>query len=211
MSYSCEISFKEIDSKDVYEFICNLKKGVIENINTIAKDNFIYSPMVRYFHQSFKELNSYAERESCYSWAKNCFTYRYFYFPCFNLLGVYGVPDCIKSMFDDTICFQNSVDQDYEFSTWDKVNLFKDIANRWQYCTDSYVINTLGLGKDDDIEYHRKSGCYSEIWNTYLSDTLFNDDSVVYFSCFGYYDLIYIQKYLDLCDNAGCKEGFFHL
>lgn len=208
MSYNCEISFKEIDSKDVYEFMCNLKKRVIENINSIAKDNFVYSPMVRYFHQSFKEMNSYAEREACYSWVKNCFTYRYFYFPEFNLLGVYGVPNCIKPMFDDTIYFQNSVDQDYEFSTWDKVKLFRDIANKWQYCTDSYMINNLGLNEDDDIEYHRKSRCYSEIWDTYLSDTLFNDDSVVYFSCFGYHDLIHQQKFLDYCDNYAIEKGF---
>lgn len=208
MSYNCEISFKEIDSKDVYEFQCQLKKQVIENIDNIAKDNFVYSPMVRYLHKSFSKMNSYAERESCYSWAKNCFTFRYFYLPCFSLLGVYGVPECIKSMFNDTIYFQNSVDQDYEFSTWDKVALFKDIANKWQYFTDSYVINNLDLDKDDDIEYYRKSECYSEIWNTYLSDTLFNDDSVVHFSCFGYYDLIHLQDFLNKCDDYALRKGF---
>lgn len=208
MSYNCTISFKQIDSKNVYDFLLDLKTCLMDNMESISKDNYMFAPSVRYFNKPYSDFNTYAERESYYGWVKSIFTFRYVYFKNIGLLAIYSIPNCVQHLFDDTIYFQNSTDQDYDFRTWDKIEVFKNIAYKWEHCSDDYVINTLGLEKGDDIDYHRKSGCYSEIWETYLSDTLFNEDSVIYFSCFGYYDLLHIQKFLDYCDNYAIEKGF---
>lgn len=206
MSYSCEISFKEINPEDVYNFLVALKNKLIDNIENIAKDNYIYAPFVRYQHKPYTKLENYSDIECNNSWVKQVFTYRYFYLKEYNLLGIYGLPSSVQHLFNDTIYFQNSTDQDYDLTNWDKIKLFKDVADKWKNCTNNYIIQTQDCDEDDDIEYNRKSGCYSEIWNTYLKDTLFNDNSIVYLSCFGSYDLLYIHQFLYNCEKYA-KEG----
>lgn len=206
MSYSCEISFKEINPEDVYDFLVALKNKLIDNIENIAKDNYIYAPFVRYQHKPYTKLENYSDIECNNSWVKQVFTYRYFYLKEYNLLGIYGLPSSVQHLFNDTIYFQNSTDQDYDLTNWDKIKLFKDVADKWKNCTNNYIIQTQDCDEDDDIEYNRKSGCYSEIWNTYLKDTLFNDNSIVYLSCFGSYDLLYIHQFLYNCEKYA-KEG----
>lgn len=209
MSYSCEISFKEINPEDVYDFLVALKNKLIDNIENIAKDNYIYAPFVRYQHKPYTKLENYSDIECNNSWVKQVFTYRYFYLKEYNLLGIYGLPSSVQHLFNDTIYFQNSTDQDYDLTNWDKIKLFKDVADKWKNCTNNYIIQTQDCDEDDDIEYNRKSGCYSEIWNTYLKDTLFNDNSIVYLSCFGSYDLLYIHQFLYNCEKYAKEGGRF--
>lgn len=210
MSYSCEISFKEICAEEVYDFLVTLKNKLIDNIENIAKDNYMYAPFVRYQRNPYTKLETYPDIECNNSWVRQVFTYRYFYLKEYNLLGIYGIPSCVRNMFDDTIYFQNSTDQDYDLSTWNKINLFQRISEKWNNCTDDYIVRTLELDDDqkDDIEYFRRSSCYDEIWNTYLKETLFNDDSVIYMSCFGVYDLLNIHKFLYCCEKCAKKNGF---
>lgn len=211
MSYSCEISFKEIDPKEVYDFLVTLKNKLIDNIENIAKDNYMYAPFVRYQHKPYTKLESYSDIECNDSWVRQVFTYRYFYLEDCCLLGVYGLPNSVQNLFDDTIYFQNSTDQDYDLSTWKKINLFQRISEKWNNFTDDYIVSALELDEDqkDDIEYFRRSGCYSEIWDTYISYTLYNDDSVVYFSCLGCYDLDFVNRFLVRCEKELIKKGFF--
>lgn len=200
MSYRCEISFKEICAEEVYDFLVILKDKLIDNIENIAKDNYIYAPFVRYQSKPYTKLENYSDIECNNSWVKQVFTYRYFYLKQYNLLGIYGLPSSVQNLFDDTIFFQNSTDQDYSFDTWDKVELFKRVAEKWKTCADEYVVRTLDLDVDKkkDINYFRRSSCYSEIWNKYISHTLYNDDSVIYFSCLGYYDLAVVKRFFSV-------------
>lgn len=208
MSYSCEISFKTIEANKVYNFLLSVKRELLKNILDIAKDNYMYAPFVKYIRKPYSKLTSYTEINCNDSWVKQVFTYRYFYFPQFNLLGVYGVPKCVQSLFDATIYFQNSCDQDYEFETWTNIPLFKEIADRWQDCSDDYVISNTCAENNDNLDYYRRSSCYSEIWDLYISDTLYNEDCVIYFSCLGYYDLRYIQQFLCECEKLAIKAYF---
>lgn len=105
MSYSCEISFKEINPEDVYDFLVALKNKLIDNIENIAKDNYMYAPFVRYQHKPYTKLENYSEIECNNSWVKQVFTYRYFYLKDYCLLGVYGLPNSVQNLFDDTIYF----------------------------------------------------------------------------------------------------------
>ena len=210
MSYSCEISFKEINSEEVYDFLVTLKNKLIDNIENIAKYNYMYAPFVRYQHKPYTKLENYSDIECNNSWVKQVFTYRYFYLKEYNLLGIYGLPNSVQNLFDDTIYFQNSTDQDYDLTTWDKIKLFKNAADKWKNCTNNYIIQTQDCDEDDDIEYNRRSGCYSEIWNTYLKDTLFNDNSIVYLSCFGSYDLLCIHQFLHNCEKYAKESRFLN-
>ena len=210
MSYSCEISFKEICAEEVYDFLVTLKNRLIDNIENIANDSYIYAPFVRYQRKPYTMLENYSDIECNNSWVKQVFTYRYFYLEEYNLLGIYGLPNSVQNLFDDTIYFQNSADQDYDLDTWNKISIFRHISEKWKTCTNNYIISTLELDDDqkDRIEYFRRSGCYDEIWNTYLKETLFNDDSVIYMSCFGVYDLLNIHKFLQYCEKFAKKNGF---
>lgn len=208
MSYSCIISFKELKDKDVYNFLVEVKNNLMRNMNLIAKDYFIYSPLVKTFDKQFRNINNYNERQICYSWVKDCFSFKYFYWPKYNVLGIYGIPDCCHKMFDTTIHFQNSTDTDYEFSIWDKVAPFNKIADKWKLYSDSTIIKKLELEESDDIAYFRKTACYNEIWKTYLEHTLYNDELCIYFSCFGYYDLLSIKEFLHYCDKYALESGF---
>lgn len=212
MSYSCEISFKEINLEDVYNFLVTLKNKLIDNIENIAKDNYMYAPFVRYQHKPYTKLENYSDIECNNSWVKQVFTYRYFYLKDCCLLGVYGLPNSVQNLFDDTIYFQNSTDQDYDLSTWKKIKLFQRISEKWNNFTDDYIVSALELDDDqkDDIEYFRRSGCYDEIWSTYLEETLFNDDSVICMSCFHFYDLLHVHQFLYNCDKFAKENGFLN-
>lgn len=197
MIYYCEISFKQIKPENVYPFLVEVKEQCIRNFKQIAEDN------VKYLAMRLNNLQNYNvdQRELEESWVKQLFTFRYFYYSNINLLGIYGIPNSVKYLFDNTIYFQNSADQDYEFDTWNNIDTFRKIADKWKNTTDEYVIKELDLDKDQikDLNYWRRSGCYSEIWNTYLKDTLYDKDSIIYFSCFSFYDIIHIQNFLEEC------------
>ena len=166
----------------------------------------MYCPTVRWLHRSYADLNDYNSRDWCMHWARNLFSYRYMYIPEVQLLCVYGVPGIVQDLFDDTIYFQNSVDQNYDYSTWDKIDLFKEVARKWQAFTDAGVRERLHLDNDDDLDYHRKSACYNEIWNNYLKQSLYDEDSVVYVQLFGYYDVDVLTKFIVTCERIAKLE-----
>lgn len=205
MSYRAEISFKQIAPENVFAFLKEFKDWVKHYTYEIAEDNFMYCPTVRYLHKDYVDLYDYS-RDWCIQWALNVFSYRYIYLPDVELLCVYGVPTIVQDLLDDTIYFQNSTDQDYNFSTWDKIDLFKEVARKWQAFTDEEVRERLTLDESDDLQYHRRSACYNEIWNNYLEQSLYNEDSVVYVRLFGYYDVEVLTKFIVTCERIARLE-----
>ena len=121
-------------------------------------------------------------------------------------MGVFGVPDDVKQVFDASIYFQNSCDQDYEFNEWNGVPIFEQIANKWANATDDEVarkyLEENSSSWDDeeplDNDYYRRTFAYDEIWDM-CSEYLWNDDRVVYISLFGYYDFQPISKFVEKC------------
>lgn len=205
MSYRAEISFKQIAPENVFAFLKEFKDWVKRYTYEIAEDNFMYCPTVRYLHKDYVDLYDYS-RDWCMQWALNVFSYRYIYLPDVELLCVYGVPTIVQDLFDDTIYFQNSTDQDYDFSTWDKIDLFKEVARKWQAFTDEGVREWLTLDESDDLQYHRRSACYNEIWNNYLEQSLYDEDSVLYVRLFGYYEVDVLTKFIVTCERIARLE-----
>lgn len=213
MSYGASISFKTIDVQGLYLFFQKMKKTATERIDEIAEDEFLYMPSVRYAHL-YKDVRPIVAQDADEAWAKSAvFTMRFFYLAEHNLLGVFGVPTCIEEIFDSTIYFQNSTDQDYDFDEWNGVPIFERIAERWKTSTYEDVLRKYGEDRgewdEDDgeipIDYYRRTFAYDEIW-AMCEDYMWNDKKAVHLSLFGYYDFDPIKRFVATCrerkDNA---------
>ena len=205
MSYHAEISFKTIKPNELYSFFQKLKAETVKNLDAIAEDEFLYMPSVRNEHL-YNDVRAAVKRDANEGWAKQVFTHRFFYLADHDLLGVFGVPNKAKQVFDKTIYFQNSCDQDYEFDEWKGVPVFEQIADKWANTTDQevrrkYLETNSGSWDEDepfDHGYYRRTYAYDEIWDM-CSEYLWNEDSVVYISLFGFYDFYPVGKFVDKC------------
>lgn len=207
MSYSCEIAFKTIEAEEVYSFLQKLKSLVSEKLGAIAEDNAFWLPSER--QSAYKELPEWALNQLEEDWARKCFTFRYVYLPEKKILGVYGVPKQTEELFDCTVYFQNSCDQDYDFEEWNGVPIFEEIAQKWQNMSEEDLFEAAKSCYEDDFEddsecckersdYIRRTFCYKEIWAMF-EDSLYNDEKALYISLFGSYELYIIIRYVHLC------------
>lgn len=221
MSYSCSISFKEISAEEIMKFLVKFKHECVEKIEEIAKEECAWCPFIR------KNLNipdnaadiPKEEWKEAENWTKNSiFKFRYFYKS--SLLGVYGVPKSVRHLFDKTVYFQNSCDQDYDFEEWEGIKQFENIYKKWMTVDVDIIkekynkdIACGSVGNDFDSEYSdvtekadkliywRKSFCYEEIWKKF-EDTLYNDDDAIYLSLFGYYDVLAVNRFVKSCFDS---------
>lgn len=208
MSYSATICFKTVKHKELYKFFGSLKAFCKANFDQIAKDNFIFMPTIRKGHM-LEQDSQYAKEQLDRAWMRNSvFNFRFFYLPQHNLLGMFNIPTIAGRLFDATCFFQDSTDQDYDYDDWKGVPLFERIAEKWKDATDEEVIAAHGcpeeLRKSENFEYYRKTFAYDEIWKI-CSEFLFSEDSVVYLSLFGDYEITEQVKFVSLC-NAHYQE-----
>ena len=169
-------------------------------------------------------------------WARSSvFQYRYLYDAERNMLGIYSVPDCVKGIFDGTVPFQNSTDQDYTRDMYAGVAQFEKIYDKWaaksdtdmlQYYSertgqslyDSYDFRERAEHMSDEqlsayvskeLDYYRRWGAYDEIWNPYESG-LEDDRQTVYLSLYGPYDIMPVKGFIIGCHKealAECEEN----
>lgn len=206
MSYSCEIFFKQLSGDDVYDFLLKFKQEAIAHIPEIAERNKWYSPLFRKYSLKNDFTITHELRDETINWAKlSVFRYRYFYDKKLQLLGMYGVDESMKGLFDSICYFQNSTDQDYSFDEWNGVKYFEEVANKWRQASDEEVKawhekkynepwDQDGLSCICDLDYYRRTAAYHEIWHNF-EHTLENDNSVVYLSLFGFYDFKHMSKF----------------
>ena len=201
MSYSATICFKTIEYKELYKFFGSLKAFCKVNFDQIAKDNFIFMPTIDREHM-LEQDSQYAKQQLNRAWMRNSvFNFRFFYLPQHNLLGMFNIPTIARTLFDATCFFQNSTDQDYDYDYWRGVPLFEGIAEKWKNATDEQVIAALKYPEEvesEGLDYYRKTFAYDEIWGI-CSDFLFSEDSVVYLSLFGSYEIAEQIKFVRLC------------
>lgn len=119
MSYYAEISFKKLESQDIISFLKDFKYAYVKRIPEIAKENYPFCPAVGKNLFNFQDLaEDKLQLSKCLNWAKDCSRFKYFYDNEFKLLGIVGVPKCLTELFDTSIAFQNSCDQDYGQKAW---------------------------------------------------------------------------------------------
>lgn len=202
MSYSCQIHFKTIKANEVYSFFQELKSKLISKSNDIAKDNFIWLPSIRDDYK-YKDIDKFIVREINRSWVYNSlFKYRYFYIPQYELLGIFSLPEGFEEMFDNVSYFQNSCDQDYEFSYWKGIPIFEKIAEKWENATNEEVYRHFKYPDEHeepmDYDYYRRSFAYGEIWEMF-EDYLYRDDLCVYLSILGGYEISEVTRIIKKC------------
>ena len=113
-------------------------------------------------------------------------------------------------MFNLTVYFQNSCDQDYNFEEWNGIPLFEEIAEKWKSRSLEEVAKLIDREGDiDDMrdlektepQYYAKSACYNEIWS-YFENTLYDDSTALYLSLFGFYDLHELNCFVKYTEDA---------
>jgi hypothetical protein len=222
MSYSCTISFKTISADEIYSFFQQIKKACIDNIESFAKENYAYSPPFK--RCSWKPIEiDYTEEfceleKSIETWAKNSiFKFRWFYLKDLNLLGVYTDDESLKPLFDCTVYFQNSCDQDYERREWEGIDAFTKIFDRWHSYSNAYVKRAYrqryhgsfndgyegytGEKLQQKIDYYRRSFAYDDIWEQ-LSSELYCEEESIFFSVYGNYEIREIIAFVKYCHAA---------
>lgn len=216
MSYSCKISFKQLSGDEVYDFLVKLKEHAIANIEAIAKNNVYFSPIMRKHNCRTPFEITRELRAETKSWAQNnIFKYRWFFDKEHQLLGVYSLQSQLRDLFDCTVHFQNSTDQNYDYSDWNGVAYFESIAAKWS-TADAETVNEFyskihygdqieNLDDPARLDYYRKSNAYAEIWDEF-SHTLYDDSSIVYLTLFGSYDYEVIGKFLATIEREAKAE-----
>lgn len=221
MSYWCQICFKQVDGCDVYSFLQQFKSETMLHLAEIANANAIFSPLYK-AHTWEKDFEASREvREATMDWARaKLFRYRFFYDKKHRLLGVYSVDKSMHGLFDLVHEFQNSCDQNYDFDSWNGIEHFESIATKWKNApADNLKKFFEGIYQDDwdslddeNLDYWRQSAAYQEIWE-HLEWSLEDDDSVLYFSLFGFYDGMALMEFyaclLDAVEQriANLSEG----
>ena len=209
MSYSATINFKIVKEGELYGFLKQIKDACKSKFNEIAKDEYIFMPSINKDYL-LKNDSEYAKDQLDRAWMRNSiFSYRFFYIPEHNLLGVFGVPDDVKDIFDLTCYFQNSCDQDYDFEEWKGVPYFEVIAEKWKNATDTDVIThyknrwneEYNITNSSDLDYYRRSFAYEEIWEM-CEHYLYSEDDVVYISMFGGYEIAEQKGFCKKCRDA---------
>lgn len=214
MSYYAEIAFKKMEPQDVIPFLKDFKYAYIKRIPEIAKESYPFCPAIEKNLFNFPDLLSEDKLElsECLNWAKDCSRFKYFYDNEFKLLGIVGVPKCLKELFDASVVFQNSSDQDYDRDIWSKIKAFEDIYNKWitkdvDEIKDSYNLEDDYFDFDKDypepiergekLMYWRQTFAYREIWGRYEQEIF--DDNAIYFCLFGTYESSNLYKILQCC------------
>lgn len=166
MSYGCYISFKKMEPGEMFSFLRQLKHHISEHLTEIAQENRGYCPYIR--QQELDDISVSMTREQwdalsddekkylfprdfinvdhkkiqeARDWAMNSvFKYSVFYDAERGLLGAFGIPDAAHVLFDGTVYFQNSCDQNYSLEEWSGIQAFVDIYNKWQSKSDSEML-----------------------------------------------------------------------
>ncbi len=229
MSYSCYISFKKMPKEDMFDFFGDLKQACSERIADIAKDNASFCPYIRRslnIPEQFLDV-PVADRQAAEFWARACvFSYKYSYDSSRGMLYMFGIPTAARDMFDGTVFFQNSCDQDYNREDWKGIPEFEAIYDKWMAKSDAeilqdyfrkegmslYDVYNIDAGNPaheqklrDKIDYYKRTGCYDEIFSHY-SDALYNDERYTSVALYGGYDALTIGRFVRKCHTSYLEE-----
>ncbi|MBQ8806397.1 MAG: hypothetical protein IJZ68_08090 [Bacteroidaceae bacterium] len=224
------------------------KKATTAVIDTIGVDNRLWVPYIK--ADEFSNVSKHMTRaewralsaeqkkdlfprdfgnvdakdiDAARSWARGVFQHRYTYDNERQLLCMFSVHDAVHSIFDGTVYFQNSTDQNYARSEYAGISAFEAIFDKWQSMPEAdflkwyrekngssfYDDYEIGCYQGEEreqrylqkMEYARSTAAYAEIWSNYES-TLYNDESAVYISLYGPYDIQPLTCFLKAAHDA---------
>ena len=197
MSYECEVSFKTVPASKVFSFFRKMKEEIKkqEIIDALSTDLFYRNPIAQLTRTEIDEhIKKYADLtdfynnrcddplvEDYFEWIRGLFRFRWFYLDKYKLLGIFGVPKALQHLFDNTTFFQSYSDQDYDWNTWKGVSEFEKIAVECMGMSEKDVEATE-FYIEDDLEYGKRTYCYSRIYGEFVAPIFEDDDLPIYIS-----------------------------
>jgi hypothetical protein len=210
---------------EIIPFFKSLKRASKERMKEIAADEYGYCPFIRDNMDMPREFSKITmdQRWEAIDWAhNNVFKFKYFYDEQFGLLGVMGVTKALRNLFDCTVQFQNSTDQDYQRKEWEGIEEFENIFDKWMRMPSGDVKVFYGGEFNDDFDsdyaeyandqnklneklnYVRRYLCYKEIWSRY-EKYLWEHDEFLYISLYGYGERSDVMPLVQYCHEAQVK------
>lgn len=217
MSYSCNISFKNIEPKDVYNFFMQFKRECMSHAFEIGEEFGLLSPIFT-DNKSSIIIDTTSNDELCVeliektkTWAINkAFKFGYFYIAAENLLGIYQVPKCMRYIFDKTLVFQNSAEHDYDFDCYDGIKMFKPIVDKYKNMSEDEIkaiyekyFEEEWYGDGCKLEFYRKTFANEEIWNSI--EYTFDAENIL---CISLFDEFKLSTYFEFF--KGCVKRVNH-
>ena len=187
MSYGFSILFKQVNSKEeAMEFALKVTDSVRENALERIQNAKYFIPS----HVNFLEGDN---KEADENWLYSCFTNCFTYWEKYHLLGMFEtrIPSATRKMFDSSVYFQNSTDQNYDYERWNGISFFEETRDSILNMTQRDLINILDThwcyDADDEErdklfeniqndEYYRKSAVYNAIFDKLDLDTWMDDE-----------------------------------
>lgn len=172
MRYGFNMVFAEVSKNDLGKAMVYAKKFVdiqMLKANDIIEDNKYYAPSVCRCTFDIPEGANLAWKKADRFWLNQLFSFQFVYWAQYGILGC-----CLndeqndKVSFPLSVYFQNSWDQDYEFSTWEdgKLSFFMDKIAEAKAADSAKVIVDHGCGEDCPEDYCRRSFLYDSIFST---------------------------------------------
>lgn len=206
MSYSFGMYFKQLNSKnEVFDVILQVKNLIYENRLDILRNNRFAIPS-----QQTKRKN-----EADFYWLYSVMQGNMVYWDKYKLLGILGYNlDFLNELFPVHITFQNSTDQDYEYSEWGSgIPLFDELRKKAKVLTPTEIIEAQleRYGNEEycveeeslngNIEYYRKSELYNMIYNFLCLDQFLYDNPCDEFERFAINPIDSFEKHME-CDRT---------
>jgi hypothetical protein len=161
------------------------------------------------------------QKEEAKAWAHNLFKWKFFYNQELCLLGMMGLPNALHDLFDGTVYFQDSCDQDYDEKAWEGIRVFEVLYSKYMQFSDDHVKKIYESKRDetfdemmkDDypdatpeivkekLDYYRRTFCYDKIWS-YFSQYLWDESKSVFMSVYGNYEVREIYSFIKFCHMA---------
>ena len=159
MSYRITLTFyPDIKASQVLKKAQQIAKNKLGNFERVIDENYPYCPASMY-NANYFSIEEYREKELYHLeklWIENIFTKTFLYWKEFNLLAVVGYD--INGA--TTITFQNSTDQNYEYTEWNGVPLFENLVQLAKTTSNKNIENY----EDSLDEYYRQTYAYGLIY-----------------------------------------------
>ncbi len=196
MSYGFDLNFKAgCDMGDAFAVAHAASEAVYRNRKQFLESEDVFIPSVRY--PSLRDDHQLARAENRL-WLEKLMKMNFIFWPQYGLLALVGAgwPKEALRDFDASVCFQNSCDQDYDFSEWKFLpHPLQNIVSECRGGDVETVKKYLNLGRErypmeieqeelaseESLAYYRRSAAYNGVYATLrLDDWLWGVDNPIF-------------------------------
>ena len=175
MSYGFNMAFANVRKNDLGWAMIMAHQFVriqMRHAKDILYDNKIFIPSIKYNIGKPAGMSYSAWNKADEQWLYSLFNFRFVYWPDFGILGCCIAEDYHgKELFPLSMYFQNSTDQNYDYSEWSAgmIPYFQNHIVRAQNATWDDIKAVMDIDASDiasgvPLDYDRKSYLYNSIF-----------------------------------------------